>query len=1336
MRQILTALILFFSILSSKGIELNTGWLFTAPDAVAADYTSFCQGPGGFLWVGTDRGLLRFDGNTFDIYSSNSSRPGSLSDNRVLDLLCDSKGRIWVATANGLNLYDSKTDSFRVLSLPSLNFYGYIIDIDEMSNGTVIFIVAGIGLYIIGEEAEEPVAVRYMSILDEEKNFNSIISSPSGKLYAGTRNGEVCVIEANGRASLVKVCDNYIKDILLDADGNVLVADVSRIFRINVTDSNKLTELSSTGPVQITRLSLSPEGTVYVGTAGSGLWHISPGSDMIVPSTEIYSPFLNLRTAHIGAVYLSPDGNLWLGCNYHGVVMIPATPLPFTYSKFTDLYPDFAGGVNAVASWKGNALVALDKGRLVMLSPEGKPVMNVTIPDSGALNSLTVTDDDKVIVGVADNGLWEVSLPDGRVSHILRVDSKFPNISVAPGFGDDLFVAVHGYGVIRFNKKTGSRSVLPVDGNGDRLTNSYITDMCRTSDDKIWMGLFGGIACYDLKGDSLMSIDQEPFRSGASYTVEELGDGKVVVGTSQGLVLYDTRKNEIRRFTREDGLVENDVRDIAIDDKGRLWIGTLRGLSCFNPEDGKIVSFHGGYGLVENVVSHIESTADGKKMFMTGNLGLTSFSPEVAMSQGFNSKVKISGIYLNGQRLSPGTIIDGREFMEGDPESPEALFLPYKENAITLRVTTSDFRDGSNINYRWRLIGLSNEWTVTRPGDALIYLPHLDPGKYKLQIQAMENGVLSAPDEITINISTPWYLRWWAKVLYWLVGICILVLALQLFIKKRQAQENESRIKFFMDVSHDIRSPITLIMSPLEQLMKEPFDKDVKMKLKTMYRNSQRILSLVNQLLELRKLEKGKMRLSCRLTDMNKFVSELVDMFKPQAQEKGVTLEFEADDNLPEIWVDRTNFDKILVNLISNAIKFTPEGGMITVRNSMAANSESGLYANPESAKFMEVSVTDTGIGLDSKTEHSLFDRFYQGDGKDNSGKGGFGIGLDLCRRLVEFHHGYITGRNRNDGVRGSVFTVAIPISPSAYSAEELKGETTVEEDVVTRGYVMPVTQENTERRERQTKQGGLKTLMVIDDDSELREYICGQFSRHYKVVGVQDGAEALRLIGDSKPDVIISDVMMPGLDGLSLLRRLKGNADTHHIPVVLLSSKQDIADRMAGWERGADGYIGKPFHIEELEAMVETLIENRQRLKGKFSGAQDTEGKIAPPEMKGNDELLMERVMKIIDRYIDDPKLNVEKLSQEAGLSRAHLHRKMKDMVGMTPSDFIRTIRMRRACELLQKGDVAVTLVAYKVGFTSQPHFSTMFKNFTGFTPSEYRARVDSGDEPVRQDA
>lgn len=1312
---ILTFLVGIFFGASSASPLLRTGWLFTSPDAVAANYTAFCQDRSGFLWIGSDRGLLRFEGNSYDIYTSDPSDPGSISDSRILSLLCDSKGRIWIGTSSGLNLYDPSTDTFHLVKLPSLPFDGYIISVAEQPDGTVTFLCSGVGLFVISEEGEMPVAIRYAANLAHERNFNYLVCTSDGFIYASTNRGQLCAIRPNLQENTYQVSGDYIQDLSVESEGTILLADREKIYRFN-TKTHEVTELSCPRAIKINSLSRGSSGETYICTMGEGLWRASFEENVLTPCLDIYSPFLNLGKSSIGAAYLSEEGNLWIGCNFYGLVMVPAQPLPFLYRRISDSVPEFGGGINALAVWKGHEIVSTGKGGIGVFSPEGRLIHHVTVPGDNPVCSFRVIPGDKVLVGVANDGVWELDLPAGALRKVVGIEGKYPNILMIPGKGDELMIAMHGFGVMIYDRATGRMRSVEVKRDSDRLTNSFVTSMERSADNKIWLGIYSGLGCYDLEGDSLMPIDQGPFLAGASYSLATAKDNTLLVGTSHGLINYNPATGEVKKYTQDDGLIDNDVRSLTIDDKGGEWIGTMRGLSYRNPSTGEIVSFHGGYGLVEKQFSNLVHSPEDNRVHMASNLGLTSFSPDAALTPGFNPSVKISGIYMNGKRLSPQTRFGNRVLVEGDPLTPKSLHLPYQENAMTLRLTTMDFRDASNVHYSWKVDGLEDGWTNMPPGDAMVYLPHLDPGKYKLHLRAMENGVSSEPLVIDIHISAPWYLSWWAQLIYLAILAALVFLLWTVWKKRRYEHEAEERIKFFMDVSHDIRSPITLILSPLESLLRRPLDDDVRSKLEIMSRNARRILSLVNQLLEIRKLEKGKMRLRCRLTDLNEFVNELVDMFRPQAQEKGQSLEFIAGANVPEVWVDRSNFDKILVNLISNAIKYTPEGGKIDVTVK--------LVDSEEGEEWVEVQVIDTGIGLDPKSEARLFERFYQADG--HNAKGGYGIGLDLCRRLVDFHHGRISGHNRRDGVKGSIFSVMLPVDSSCYSPDELILESNTGESSLERYVILPTSQGDSSSLPKTNTHGRMYSMLVVDDDTELREYICSHFSKRFKVKGASDGGEALKMVASNQPDIIVSDVMMPGVDGLTMLRRLKGNADTHHIPVVLLSSKQDVADRLAGWDRGADGYLGKPFHVEELERMVDTLIDNRLRLKGKFSGAQDT-APVPEEEHKGGDAQLIEKIVRVIETSIEDTGFNVEILSNKMGLSRAHLHRKMKDNVGMTPSDFIRTVRMRRACELMRGGEVPVTLVAYKVGFTSQSHFSTQFKNFTGFTPSEYRAKCEA---------
>ncbi len=1319
---LLTVTIVVLTLLPSlyaNGARSRTGRLFDNPVVVAGEYKGFCQDKDGFVWIASNRGLIRFDGNSYDLYRHDDADAGSISDSRILNVLCDSKGRIWAGTANGLNLYLPESDSFQVMQLPSKDLYGYIIGLAEQKDGTVSFVVSGVGFYVVDDSSGSPVAVMMFQGGVKEKEYNSIACCRNGKIYLGSRDGSIFCMAPNGKITTLRVSDGaYIQALALEEDDNVIACTLDEVYRID-SKTGEVSKLNIEGNISILNLSNSARGKVSVATAGEGLWEVATKSDIVRQSTDLYCAFMNIDHAKIGAAYTSPNGDFWVGCNYKGVMLFPGRHIHFLYRKYSDSFSDFGGGSGALAEWNGHSVVALDKGRVAMFGSGGKVLMSASIPGGGNITDIQIIEGDKALVGVADDGLWELSLPSGGLRKFLDVPGKFTSIVSATGNPGELFVGVNGIGLMRYDIATGDKKWIPYDPDGNELTNPYITRLSRTPDGKVWIGLFSGIACYDLKTDKLLKIDQEPFLKGATFEIVPcLTDNSVWVGTSHGLIHLDPEKGVLKKYTTEDGLSDNDIRSISRDNNGGKWIGTMRGLSYLTPDNTKILSYYGGNGLVETTFHNVKCSPSRKGMYLGSDMGITAFMPDSVPAPGFEHEVKVSAIYLNGHKLLPSMKSGSRVMISGNPMSPEKLYLPYKDNALTLRMSTMDFRDASNIRYKWRL-HKNDDWIETTPGENMLYLPHLDPGNYDLQICAEENNVVSPLTSISIQVALPWYWSTLAKILYIIILAAFITLGYVLLKKRRTERINEDKIKFFMDVSHDIRSLMTLIVSPLESLMKEDHGPDVNSKLNVMHRNVMRVMSLMNQLLDIRKLDKGKMRLACRKTDVSSFVGELVGLFKPQAADKNQEITFTEIGHPGVVWLDRDNFDKIMVNLISNAIKYTPKGGKIDV--SLAEVDEEKL------GRCMRVCVTDTGIGLDAKALTKLFEPFYRVRENHTPATMGFGIGLDLCRRLVELHHGEISAVNREDGVKGSVFTVLIPLDESRYAQEELlQGE--IEEAPAGVHLMMASASPAGDLPSRATPATAGRKILIVDDDAELRGYVGSLLGKYYKVKEVPDGAEALKVIADWKPDIVVSDVVMPGMDGLTLLRRLKTNAETNHIPVVLLSSKTAVADRMAGWEKGADAYIAKPFNTDELEALVDTLIENRLRMKGKFSGAQETEGKIDAPEMKGNDEVLLDRIMKEINAHIDDPELNVERLASEVGVSRAHLHRKMKDLIGMTPSDYIRNIRLKRACELLKRPDIEVTQVAYKIGFTSQPHFSSHFKRYTGFSPSEYRAKCLSG--------
>ena len=505
-------------------------------------------------------------------------------------------------------------------------------------------------------------------------------------------------------------------------------------------------------------------------------------------------------------------------------------------------------------------------------------------------------------------------------------------------------------------------------------------------------------------------------------------------------------------------------------------------------------------------------------------------------------------------------------------------------------------------------------------------------------------------------------------------------------------------MQFLINATHDIRSPLTLIMGPLNKLKTRITDAESKQEIDTIDRNAQRLLLLVNQILDERKIDKDQMHLHCQKTDLKEFLRGIMSLYNFNAQERSITLSLKEDESLKEegnlqVWIDRINFDKVISNLLSNAMKYTSDGGEITLI--IGKNKESAI-----------IKVEDTGIGLKEEKTDRLFERFYQGNNNSDIHIEGTGIGLNLCRALVKMHGGTIRAYNRTDGIKGSCFEVNIPLGK-----EHLKPEEILQEDGTK-------TAESTGKR---TQANRNFNILIVDDDAEIAHYIKTELSDWYRFEHASNGKEGLKMLLTGKYDLVISDVMMPEMDGVTMLKKIKGNSNVSDIPVILLTSKSEVENRLEGLRKGADAFLAKPFNMEELHILIDNLVDNVRRIRGKYSGAQGQKAKIEQIQVKGNNDALMERVMKYMNEHLADPDLNVEKLTEDVGISRAQLHRKLKEIAGVSAGEFIRNLRLEQAARLIEEGQINITQVAYSVGFNNQTHFSTVFKKHYGMSPSEY---------------
>ena len=544
-------------------------------------------------------------------------------------------------------------------------------------------------------------------------------------------------------------------------------------------------------------------------------------------------------------------------------------------------------------------------------------------------------------------------------------------------------------------------------------------------------------------------------------------------------------------------------------------------------------------------------------------------------------------------------------------------------------------------------------------------------------------------------------------------------------MKREHAEQlNEAKLQFFINISHEIRTPMTLIINPLEKLLAEKKGGEVQKTYLMIYRNAQRILRLINQLMDIRKLDKGQMFMKFRETDMVGFIDDVMLTFDYTAQKKKIRFTFEHSMPQLKVWLDLNNFDKILMNILSNAFKYTPEEGEITVSLStgQAPTRRDALK------EYVEITVTDNGIGLDKNKIERIFERFYQIDNDLTKSNFGTGIGLHLSRSLVELHHGIILAENREDAP-GSRFIIRIPLGSAHLRKDELEdveAMTDKPRPIMIKPQKPDFEEEDFEEEEdtdhkKPGKAAKRIRILIAEDEEEISSYLKEELEGEYRIVTCKNGKEAYETVLADTPDLVISDIMMPEMDGLSLCRKIKQNTNVNHVPVVLLTAKSKPEDTMEGMATGADAYIVKPFNTELLKSTIANLIANRKLLKSKFSGAQQQEDKVQKLSMKSSDEMLMDRIMKVINENISNPELNVEMLATNVGLSRVHVHRKLKELTNLSAREFIKNIRLQQAAALLKEKKLTVSEVAYATGYTNLSHFSSSFKEAHGMSPKEY---------------
>lgn len=1278
---------------------------YDIPNLTSSHVSDIIQDNDGFIWIGTDNGLNRFDGWSNVTFSVDRNDSTSLRNNYVESLLTDSSGCLWVSSGSGLQKYQPGAMNFTNVSFPD-NINPSVRSMIQTSPDRLMAVTSGYGVFSI--DTKTMMAIKHEDVDDlmGSKYAHIIRQDGLNRIWIGGADGKIIALDKKLRLLYSDRIPSRIADIEFDKDNNVLLVTQSTLYHWDAK-SSRFRPLSSPPSGTIQGLTRTADGNVLLFTLENGVYRINPYDNALIELEEC-SDFM-----HDGILEMYQDraGDIWCATLKKGLASHSDKEDFFKFQPVTTA-PSLK--IECLLEDKAHATVAaaLSDGRILTFDSDLRPISSKIV--SGRITASLSDPRQITLIGYADGRLMAY---DGKQTSLIHKFDKGPVQTIARDASERYYVGLSGDGFFissNLSDWKGVNESTPM-ADANRLGNNWINKILPHSSGKIWIGHSNGINIYDPEKNVFIDLPcVADLRAHLVFALQEASDGSMWIGTNYGLYHYVGPNEKMRVYGKAEGMGGNVICGIAEANNGDIWCTTNNGISRLRHSDGKIVNYNSGTGLSDREFRRgLLLRASDERIYAAGLMGLTSFLPDAVRDQRPISSPMLTRVLINSMKERNPLI----SYTKNQPNGQAATVrLKHFQNTFTLEFSNFDYRNPGGVEFEYRIPKLEDDWQRAPLGDNRVICNYMEPGNYILEVRAIENGIASPVTSILLEILPPWYQTIWA----WLAYALLLIIAVieVWYVVRRQRQQRkkeemaEEKFKFLYNFAHELRSPVTLITSPLTALIKEEKDNKKVEIFRMIQRNGYRISNLVNQMLDIRRIEKGQMKLSFSETNLEQYLALITEDFSLQAQSLGIRLSFSAPDGPIKAYVDPDNFDKVIVNLLSNALKHTPEGGNIDIilKKEACANGK----------EMAVVEVKDTGTGIRPEDFKRIFERFYQGDRKTK----GFGIGLNLTKMLVDMHHGSIRAYNC-EGSRGACFEVCIPL-----------GRKHLKDDEISDGQGVDAAERHQEAKEiiglpaDIAEKPGYKyhKILIADDDDEIRNYLKRELGQTYKIVTAPDGAEAYRIAFESDIDLIVSDINMPNTDGFSLLRLIRANADLAHIPVILLTTSEDFESRMTAWEKGADAYVTKPFRIEELRRICANLISGRIRLKGRFTHGETAEAKIDKVQIKGNDELLLERITKAVNENIGNSEFGVEQLAETVGLSRVHLHRKMKALVGLAPRDFLKSIRLKRAAELLKKRNTNISQIGYTVGFSSPGQFSDAFRKYFGCSPSEFIAREDGG--------
>ncbi len=1320
----------------------------------------------GFLWFGTMSGLNRYDGYTFKTFHHKQGDSASLSDDFISNILEGPGGKLFIDTRNGQNLFDPVTEKFSAgtssyltqLSLPQ----AAVTDIVKDRQGHYWFVQQQNGV-----SEYDPVTGKVKKFVNRPGDDKTIATNNITGI-AITSKDDVWIVHSNGivemldrKTAAVTLRSNYL--FKQDAEGFFafrLFADADDDLWIYVStiphgvfyfkpgsntwdhfDKNSAKGRLNTGLV--TGVTQDNKGIIWISTDHGGINLLDKKN---------FNPSYLLNNADdeksisqnsITDIYRDNTGTIWMGTFKKGINYYHEGILKFPVYRHQPSVKESLpyNDVNRfVEDDKGNIWIGTNGGGLIYYDRQSGHFRQFrhNAADNNSISndvivSLCIDHEKKLWIGSYFGGLDcydgkkfthykhnpsdPRSLTDNRVWEIYE-DKKHR-----------LWVGTLGGGLDRFDRGTETfyhyKSSMP-----NSISSDFISSITEDAEGNLWIGTAYGVNVLKPGTGNFSIYSNIPGTPGSIsnnniIVILEDSFGRVWTGTRDGLNFFNKSSGTFRIFRTEDGLPSNTILTILEDNSHNLWITTPNGVSKAVVKDSgnnrinlQFRNFDERDGLQGREFNENAALKTQRgELIVGGANGFNIITPERITHNMVVPKVVLTGFRVFDKNIEAGELLNNRVVLEKAISEAEEIILRYHENVFSLEFAALSFSNPEKNNYRYMLEGFNKVWLATDGRQRRVTYTNLDPGEYFFRVKASnddgvwnEEGVL-----LRIVVLPPFWKTWPAFILYALVIAGILLFARRLTIQsarmrfqlEQQKSEAERlheldmmKLKFFTNVSHEFRTPLSLILAPVEKMEKQSAEPVQKKQLQLIHRNAKRLLGLVNQLLDFRKLEMQELKLYPSQGDIVSFVKELTLSFTDVAEKKNINFSFHATMESLEASFDPDKVERIMFNLLSNAFKFTREQGSVSVsvdqKNIMEAGKEE---------KFAEIKIKDTGIGIPKEKQEKIFERFFQHDTPGSLLNQGSGIGLAISKEFIRLHHGMLTVDSEPD--KGTCFTVLLPVQSKAVT---VAGDTIIN----------TASEEEAESADTEKKQARRKpSILVVDDNDDIRFYLKDNLRSYYSVYEAVNGREAWQQAQQHQPDLVVSDIMMPEMDGIELCRKIKNDPRTSHIPVILLTARSAEEQKLEGFETGASDYITKPFSFEILQSRIKNLLAQQEAFRKLFQ--KQIEVNPGDISVSSVDEQFIRQALEAVEKRIADPEFTVEDLSRAMHMSRVALYKKLLSLTGKTPLDFIRSIRMKRAAQLLEKSRLTVSEIAYEVGFNNPKYFAKFFKKEFNVLPSEY---------------